>query len=244
MVKPAGKPRTHPALDYRGDQLFFVWMSVGLATFILLSFAQWSARGYVDPLTAPVWLHVHGLLMVAWLGLLALQNYLALRGRLHLHRTLGWTSLGLLLGIAISGILTGWWAIELHRVPPFWSNADMLALATVQVSTFVIMVIAAIGLRRRTEWHRRLMIGATIILMKAALDRLLPLPLMGIWGPVAEAGVQLVAVAVLARHDRARLGEIHPATLWIAGAVVATHVAMWLLANNASFAGFADNIEF
>ena len=89
---------------------------------------------------------------------------------------------------------------------------------------FAAMVVWAITLRRQVQWHRRIMLGSMFILLEPALGRLLPMPLLGMWGEWAILVVQLVFLAVLARHDRKVMGAIHPATKAIAGILVVTHI--------------------
>src|SRR3546814_19150614 len=51
-------------------------------------------------------------------------------------------------------------------------------------------------------WHRRLMIGATIVVLEPALGRLLPIPLMGVWAEPAVTLCQLAAVAIDRKSTR------------------------------------------
>src|SRR3546814_6811155 len=48
---------------------FWQRMAIGLAVFIVFGFAQFTARGFVDPLRAPFWVHLHGAAMLGWLAL-------------------------------------------------------------------------------------------------------------------------------------------------------------------------------
>ena len=107
---------------YSRDQRFFTRMAIGMAVFVVFAFGQWALRGMASPSTAPVWVHLHGVAMLSWLGMFVLQNQLALTGNIALHRKLGWVSLALVLFIAGLGMFTGRMAIELHRVPPFFST--------------------------------------------------------------------------------------------------------------------------
>src|SRR3546814_7446343 len=52
---------------------FWQRMAIGLAVFIVFGFAQFTARGFVDPLRAPFWVHLHGAAMLGWLALLIVQ---------------------------------------------------------------------------------------------------------------------------------------------------------------------------
>lgn len=206
------------------EETFYQRMAVGLALLILFAFGQFAARGFVDYRQVPLVVHVHAAAMVAWLGLLVVQATLAQRMELALHRKLGWVGLALVLAIPPLAITACVAMVRAHAVPPFFTPAFFLALVAVESLTFAGLVIAAIVLRRRTQWHRRLILAATIILLEPALGRLLPMPLMGGWGEWVAMAVQLGAVAILARHDLAARGKLHAATLVAAGAVVGTHL--------------------
>ena len=231
-----------PQRGFMADQAFFVRFAIVLAVFILFGFAQFAMRGYSDFRGAPALVHVHGALMVSWLGIFIAQNLLVHRGELALHRKLGWTSAGLVVVVALTGIAVGYNAVATHRLPPFFSNPYFLALTAVGSIAFAAMVVWAITLRRQVQWHRRVMLGAMFILLEPALGRLLPMPLMGIWGEWAILAVQLIFVWVLARHDRKVLGDVHPATKAIAAILIATHVLYEALAVLPPFVAFAEAV--
>jgi len=208
---------------------FWQRMAIGLAVFIILGFLQFALRGFVDPVAAPWWVHVHGVAMLAWLGLLIVQPTLEARGNLDLHRRLGWAGAALATLIAVLGVYTGLASLVMHRFPPFFSPPYFLALTFVEAVTFGLVVMAAIRRRRDTEWHRRLMIGATIVILEPALGRMLPMPLMIGWSDIPVGLIQLSVVGIIALHDRRTLGRIHPATKAIALLVIAVRVAIFLL---------------
>lgn len=232
-----------PTASYLADQRFFTRLSLALAVVIVFGFLQWALRGFVAPLATPIWIHLHGIAMLGWLGILVLQNRLAECGNLALHRQLGRASLVLVTAITGLGIFAGRMALAMHRVPPFFSDAYFLALTHVEVIVFAAVVTAAIALRRHTQWHRRLMIGATIILMEPALGRLLPMPLLGqTLGGWLEAGLQLGFLGILARHDHKMLGRMHPATLLAMAIIVGVHALIQTLAGTRSIAVLAEAI--
>src|SRR3990167_9768616 len=143
-------------------EVFWQRMAIGLALFIVFGFLQFALRGFVDPVAAPFWVHMHGALMLAWLALLIVQPTLVSRDNLALHRKLGWIGAGLALFITGLGIFTGVASLVLGRFPPFFSPPYFLALTTVESLAFGLMVWAAVRRRHTTAWHRRVMIGATI----------------------------------------------------------------------------------
>jgi hypothetical protein len=213
-----------------GAERFWQRMAIGLAVFIIFGFLQFAARGFADPLRAPFWVHLHGLAMLGWLALLIVQPSLVSRSNMALHRRLGWIGAGLALVITGLGVFTGIMALVLHRQPPFFTPPFFLTLTTVESLTFGAMAAWAIRRRRATDWHRRLMIGATIVVLEPALGRLLPIPLMGAWAEPVVALCQLAAVAIVAGYDRRTRGAVHPATWAMAAVVIAMRVAISLLA--------------
>ncbi len=208
---------------------FWQRMAIGLALFIIFGFAQFALRGFVDPMAAPFWVHLHGVAMLAWLALLIVQPTLVSRANLPLHRRLGWIGGGLALVITGLGIFTGLASLVLERFPPFFSPPYFLALTTVESLAFGATVWWAVRRRVSTRWHRRLMIGATIIILEPALGRLLPMPLMIGWSDIPVALCQLVVVGIVALHDRRTLGRIHPATKAVAAIVIAVRATIYLL---------------
>ncbi|WP_332819262.1 adenylate cyclase [Sphingopyxis sp.] len=210
-------------------EIFWQRMALGLAVFIIFGFLQFALRGFVDPVAAPFWVHAHGALMLAWLGLLVVQPTLVTRDNLALHRRLGWIGAGLATAITFLGVFTGVASLVLGRFPPFFSPPYFLALTTVESLVFGLVVMAAIRRRAMTDWHRRLMIGATIVILEPALGRILPMPLMIGWSDIPVGIVQLAVVGIVALHDRRTLGRVHPATKIIAAVVVATRITIYLL---------------
>jgi hypothetical protein len=212
------------------EKPFFLRMILGISVVIVLGFAQFAARGYVNFAAAPLWVHLHGAVMIAWLALLIYQSTLIQRGNLMLHRQLGILGVALAAGIVVLGSFTALRAIALHRVPPFFTDAYFLALTQIGLLAFAGLIVAAVANRDRPEWHRRLMLGAVILLMEPGLGRLLPMPLLGAWGEWLIMVIQLGALALVARHDRRRFIAVHPATVIDAVVIVGTHLAVTLAA--------------
>lgn len=232
--------------DSRGfmaDQPFFTRMAIALALLILFGFAQFAARGLVDIGKVPPFMHAHGIIMVAWLGLFVTQNLLVQRGSIAVHRTLGWAGVALAAAVVVSGGYTVHQALALGMVPPFFSNAFFYALVVSGLAGFLLLVLLAILQRRDTQAHRRLMLGSLILITEPAFGRLLPAPLIG--GELTEwliLAIQLAMVALLARHDRKVLGGIHPATVVVAAVAFAVHLALSLLSRTAMVEGIAAGI--
>lgn len=230
------------ARGYMADQAFFARYSIFIALFILAGFVQFSLRGFVDIRTMPPIVHAHAAVMVAWLALFVIQNQLVHRGELAIHRKIGWVSAAVVAAVAVLGWAVGYEALRLHMVPPFFTPSYFLSLTWVQALAFAFVVAWAVSLRRKTEWHRRIMFGATFILLEPALGRLLPMPLLGDYGEWVALLVQLGFVAFLARHDRKVLGSVHPATASAGAILVLVHSAISLVSMLPPLVSFANGI--
>lgn len=209
---------------------FWQKMAIGLSLFIVFAFGQFALRGFVDVGKAPPIMHVHGLVMLAWLGLLVTQALLAGRGDLSIHRRLGWASAAMVPLMVASMSALCFTALRLQIQPPFFTPAYFLATVHVGAALFALLVVLAITHRRQPDWHRRLMLGSTILLTDPALGRVLPMPLIVPWGEWLSLAIQLGFVALILRHDRRTLGHVHPATSAAAMAVLLSHALTELLA--------------
>lgn len=236
-------PGAQPGHRTIGEEAFFARLATGLALFIAFGFVQFQLRGMIDASRFSWVVHAHAGAMVGWLALSVVQPRLAAaRNARRWHRRLGWAATGLLAAIVVFASLTGIAAVRDGFVPPFFTPAYFLALVHVGVLAFAGMVLWAVALRRRPAWHKRLMIGSTVLIMEPALGRLLPMPLLGGWGEWLAMAFQLAALGFLARHDWRALGRIHPATLASAGLVVASHALIELLAVSTPVIALAASI--
>ncbi|KMS54241.1 hypothetical protein V474_21115 [Novosphingobium barchaimii LL02] len=228
---------------------FWAKMSIGISAFILFGFAQFGLRGFVPYTKVPAIFHIHGLVMLSWLGLFVTQSLLAGRtgdtmrsgvgARLALHRKVGWASAVMLPLIAILTSLTCMTALRMQFYPPFFTPAYFLALVHLGMVAFVALVLTAVIHRREADWHKRLMVGSAVLLMDPALGRVLPMPLIVPWGEWLAMVVQLMVAVIIARHDRRVLGRVHPATTAVMLVIVLNHMLVELLAISPWWIGFA-----
>lgn len=228
VVEGESAPRINPK-NYRADQGFFLGISVALSLLTFLGFLQLAARGITDPVGAPVRVHGHAFLLVGWLALFCTQNWLTWRGNLSLHRMLGWSALLLVGAIVVANyVVTMGVIVEGRTSSAGFTPAGFLALGTADTLTFAGLIGWALVLRRDTQWHRRLMFGATLMLSAAGINRWLSF-LSGPVQPVLSIAIQLAFVAVIAWHDRKALGQIHKATIALIAMVAIQRAAPSIL---------------
>jgi hypothetical protein len=223
MAVSAADARNDPARD----RAFFLAMAVGIAATAAAGFGLQFAMGR-SSFASPWWVHLHGVTFAGWIGFYLLQNALVYRGAVDRHRALGLFGFAWATLMIPVGVLVTCFAIEAHRSPPFFQPNFFLAMDLITVLTFYAFTLAAIRLRQRTDWHRRLMLSGTIFLTAPAWGRLLPLPLLGedlgVWAILAAQLLFFFGVAV--RHDLVTRGRVHPAYFWAVGGSVAAVALM------------------
>lgn len=221
---------------------FWAKMTMGMSLFIVFAFAQFALRGFVPYRQVPVIFHVHGVMMLGWLALLVTQSLLAApgAGTRRLHRQLGWASVVMAPLIVVLAILTCLAGLRTGIFPPFFSPAYFLALIPISALSFAALVALAVVRRREAGWHKRLMVGSTILLMDPALGRVLPMPFIVPWGEWLTMAMELAVVWLIVRHDRGETGRAHPATALVGVAVVLSHLLVELLAITPAWIAFAQ----
>lgn len=180
--------------------------------------------------------HAHGFVMTAWIALFLTQTLLIARHRVDLHRRLGMFGVGLASLVILVGMPTLVNAAarrshDVHSTRFLWMLAAFDGLALV---VFAGLVGAAIFLRRRGDYHKRLMLLATLSLLGPAFGRLTEYA-RGFRGN-SDFGVLLLCVGtvlVCALVDTMRSHRLHPAFVWggvsVIGMDVATYIAKIML---------------
>jgi hypothetical protein len=217
-----------PQPGYGRDDRFFLTMAIAMALTIVAGFSLQLAAGR-SSFASPPLVHLHAITFFGFVTLYVVQNILVTRGSIALHRRLGWigavwASAMVVIGITITANMT-----RNGTTPFFFLPAYFLVMNSLSILCFGGLVAAAILLRRRTEWHRRLLLCAVAVLTGPAFGRLLPMPLL-----IPHAGWWVFAAAMIwpligIFADLRRRGAVHPA--WGAGvaALVATQLATVLI---------------
>ena len=151
---------------------------------------------------------------MAWIGLYLTQNLLVSKNAIDQHRRLGRIGAVLAVWMVIVGLVLTPVTLATGRVPPIpiFTPSFFLALDWVNITCFAALVFAALYFRKQTDWHRRLMLCATICVIAPALGRILNLAgAMTEWNNI---GVLLIYVAAAMFADWRIRGKVHPAYFW------------------------------
>lgn len=183
--------------------------------------------------------HLHGVLMTAWFALFFVQVRLVATGRTRVHRRLGIAGIVLAAMLVVVGTQLGITSARsgvspVAGIPPL----VFLVMPVGEVVTFVTLFTAAIVLRRRGAWHKRLMVVASLAIVTPAMARL-PLDFVHAGGPpVFFALVDLLILACIA-FDTAKNRRLHPAFLAGLGVVVAVQVGRLAISGTNAWMQFA-----
>lgn len=253
---PAPEKPPSPAQIFVRENHFYRRVALVMALLVILGFGLFNALGFNDITALPLSTHLHGAVMGGWVLLFVVQNYLGTRADLSLHRKLGWVGVVLTVLAVVTAWNTSITATQFNRAPPIFDQSYFLALGLVQPVIFAAFVGAAIALRKRTDWHRRLMLGAIIIVLEPALGRLLLLimfPAMGgpevavpllaerTWlFPLVEMATQAAIVATIMLQDRAIRTNIHPALWWLMAGIFGMYALVWMMSAIPAFAAQAQ----
>lgn len=204
-----------------GDERFFLRGAIIMAAIIVAGFSIHLAMGR-STFASPVRVHAHAILFMGWVAIYLMQNIFVATGRIGLHRRLGWLAAIWVLPMVVSGFVVTVARVRDGTVPFFFQPLQFLIFDPVAILTFAGLTVAAILLRRRTEWHRRLHFCGMTILLAPAFGRLLPLPLLQPWAWEAAFAVTLLFPIVGAWSDVRRQGRVHPAWNWGIAAILAS----------------------
>ncbi|MGC1730487.1 MAG: hypothetical protein WA747_14045 [Steroidobacteraceae bacterium] len=171
--------------------------------------------------------HVHGILMSAWIALFVTQALLIARHRPDLHRRLGVAGAALAPLIVVIGSLTVTAAI--HRrfpaVGPLRFGRIFVEFDGLSLWSFGALALAAVLWRSRPDVHKRLMLSATVVLLPPAVGRIAEHLLSGgDWNLVIAAVTTGAFALVCACVDTLRHGRVHPAMAWGTASVLAANL--------------------
>lgn len=196
-----------------GDEGFFLRGAIAMALVIAVGFSTQLAMGR-SSFSSPPLVHAHAIVFMGWITLYLLQNVLVANGTMALHRRLGWIGAGWIVLMLVLGCAVTVAMARRGQVPFFFKPLHFLIFNPVALFTFAGLTVAAIMMRRRTEWHRRLHFCGTSLLLGPGFGRLLPMPLITPWAFEATFAALMIFPMVGAIADLRRSGRVHPAWKW------------------------------
>ncbi len=212
---------------------FFFYYAVILLLVVLLGFApSFFARVIVDPTPLPLHLHVHGALLTGWFVLLAVQAGLVQRDRLAMHRWLGPFAAAYGILIVFGGLLATFNMVprilalgptletDMGQINPLQASgisfgefaAGIVWFNILSVLSFAALLILGVVYRRRTDFHKRFVLLASVAIIPPAVARMARLAVgteQGLFIPLGLLGL----LGLLVAHDVHVYRRVHPASV-------------------------------
>jgi hypothetical protein len=201
--------QSYPSAVERERQ-FFLYMAIALVVTTAGGFVRFLAIGH-SSFDSPWWVHLHGISLMGWMMIYLLQNALVARGSLALHRRLGVLAAAWSLWVLAMGIMVLAANTATGRTPPFFSAEYMIALDMCTVLGFLALTWGGIAMRTRSDWHKRLMLGGTIVLIGPGLGRFVPDSMLGETTSYLIFPGHLLFFLVAIAYDLRTRRQIHPA---------------------------------
>ena len=224
--------------------------------FVLIAFAGFTPSYWSKVATgafagAPIY-HIHGLLLFGWTCLYLAQTALVASGRTLRHRALGlvgiaWFSvmicstLGLLIHSMRAADAAGAWVADASR--------PITIVSFVTLALVSGLFAAAIANISRPAVHKRLMVLVMVVLLQAAVARLVVTPLSPPGPPSLQTTIvtgivaDLLVVAAMV-HDWRTRGRPHSVYVWGLLLLLTVQVLLGpLIARNAAAAAFAKSVQ-
>jgi hypothetical protein len=225
-----------PQLRFDVERRFYLGMSAAILITVFIGFAPtyfllpWmqgvTVRGQAPGAGLTPLVHLHAILFSSWVILFGVQAGLITGKRYDVHRALGGAALFLAISVLVIGVWTSVYSARLGNTPPGWANKEaFLPVPLIGMALFAGFVTAGFLWRRRSDFHKRLMLLGTIAMLVPALARIMrmtdwPLLPPGVWGALIVLNVYLAALVIF---DLRQIGKVHPVTLFGVG----IHLLSW-----------------
>ncbi len=213
------------------------WMPIAMAATIVAGFSvQFLAGRSTFQAALPV--HLHALTFMGWVAIFTAQATLGLRGKIDQHRKLGRIALCWLVLMIMMGFVITLRMVRAGNVPFFFRPQHFLVFDPLNVLVFTAMVLVAVSMRKRSDWHSRLQLGAMVLLMGPAFGRLLPMPLLAPYAYEAAGAACALFPLIGLGVDLKRSGRVHPA--WLVS--LAVLAAMIFLGDVITYSPLGDSL--
>jgi hypothetical protein len=205
------------AADTRGS---YRWLALAAAAIAFVGFARsYYLKDFFGTRALPLALHVHALIMSAWLILFIVQTCLIAAHRITWHRRFGMAAAVLAALVIVTGATLTVLATEreaaAHEVGRFHY---LLLINSVNLLLFGAFVGGGFVLRVRADAHKRLMLLGAVTLLAPAAARI---SLLLARGPLPQFLTFYACIGACVLIDTLRSGRLHPVMGWGAFAVIA-----------------------
>jgi len=224
------------------DRRLYFAIAILFPAIVLLGFARtYYLKGlFATPPLPSGLVHLHGLVMTAWVVLFVVQVRLISTKRIRLHQKLGYASIALAVLIIATGLPTALRASKYGSTstPPGIPTLSFLLIPTFDLVMFVLFFGAAIIYRRRPAAHKALMLLTVLNFLPPALARI-PIASLQASGPVWFFGFPALVALLCLTLDARRHGRVNRVLAAGTAALVAGYVVRLALMTTAAWMSLA-----
>ncbi len=209
------------------DRRLFLAAAIVFPLIVLAGFGRtYYFKGLFDvpPLSSTV-VHLHGLVMTAWIALFATQVWFIRSRRIRLHQRLGYAGIGLGVSIIASGFVTALRAAKYGSAstPPEIPPLAFLLVPLFDLLMFALLFAGAVYYRKKPATHKALMLLTAVNFLPPAVARIPIEPLRAL-GPLWFFGLPAVLALLCLGLDTWRNGGVNRIFVLGTGLLIASYV--------------------
>lgn len=228
------------------ERRFYSGMAIFMIVVVLAGFApSFYFRGLVhfprpNPSFTPLVL-LHGIVFSTWMILFLTQTRLVAAGRRDLHMRLG--RLGMILALLMVPLMIATAIGQVARAnqPPGFTPLGWTAIPALSVPVFIALVWGGWSHRRDAQAHKRLMLGAALMMLDPAIGRLPIVPPTEI-GFHISSFISWLPFLALFVWDWRTIGRFHWATLYGAGLLAFSMILRGFALTSPLWESFAGSV--
>lgn len=226
----------------RSDRRLHLGAAIALTVIVLIGFGRtyyFKMLTGAPPLPSAL-VHIHGLVMSAWVAFFIAQVCLIRTAHTKTHMKLGLVGIALAGAVLVVGFFTAAAAAKngSPSTPPGFSHIAFSIVPFVDLVVFAGLFGAAICRRSCPPDHKRLMLLTSVGLLPPALGRI-PIPALQSLGPLLFFGVPTVLAIGLVVYDTRHTKKLNRAFLVGAAGLIVSYPVRMALANTDAWIGFA-----
>lgn len=201
-----------PVSRRRAEHPLYLWAAVVAIAVVIAGFARtFYLKTVFDPSPMTVLVAAHGVVMSGWFLLFFAQARLVAKGRVATHRKLGTFGALLAVAVLVIGTTTAIVAGHLGRGPAGAPPPPIFLVVPLgDMLVFACLVGAGLWLRKRSDWHKRLMLLSCVGMLTAAIARI-PVDAWRQAGLVPYFSTTCALVLACIAWDTLRNRRLHPA---------------------------------
>ena len=194
-----------------GERRMYTWAAIVALLTVFAGFAPtYYLKGAFGTPDLNALKHVHALVMTAWFALFLVQVRLVATGRTQVHRKMGVAGVLVAALVVGVGVAIGIAGAKAGSAPIGLSPLVFLVLPLGEMFVFAVLAGAAIVLRKRSAWHKRLMLLGSLAMLTPAMARL-PFEFVANGGPLVFFALTDLVILACIVFDTVKNRRVHPA---------------------------------